>query len=440
MASGSAHVLKPAIAFLVIGRLTSATPADWPQWRGPVGTGVALDANPPVEWSETKNVRWKKAIPGMGHSTPVIANGRIFLTTAVAVGGAVTPVFDNAPGSHDNQGVTHTHSFRVLAIDLAGAVVWDKEVARTFPHEGGHMTGSLASSSPVTDGDALYAFFGSRGLYCLSCADGTLRWKKDLGKLTTHHAHGEGASPALHGETLVVPWDQETGSCVFALDKKSGRELWKSPRDEITTWATPVIAMVRGVPQVILSATTRIRGYDLATGREIWQCGGMSRNVIATPVAADGKVFCGCSYDRRAMIAINLEGARGDITTTDHVLWSTNQRTPYVPSPLLYDGRLYFLAHYQGLLSCLNAATGERAAGPVRLNDIDDVYASLVGAAGRVYITDRTGMTVVVKHGRTLDELARNQLDDRFSASAAIVGRDLVLRGEKNLYCLREAP
>ena len=415
--------------------------ADWPQWRGPSGTGVAPEATPPIEWSETKNVRWKKAIPGMGHSTPVIAGGRIFLTTAVAVGEAVTPVFDNAPGSHDNQGVTHTHSFRVLAIDLAtGAVVWDKEVARTFPHEGGHMTGSLASNSPVTDGDAVYAFFGSRGLYCLSCADGTLRWKKDLGKLTTHHAHGEGASPR---STARRWWFRGIRNPAHASSRSTrnperncgslrATRSRRGPRPS-SPWCVECRRSSSAPPPASAATTWPPAGKS-------GQCGGMSRNVIATPVAADGKVFCGCSYDQRAMIGINLEGATGDITTTDHVLWSTNQRTPYVPSPLLYDGRLYFLAHYQGLLSCLNAATGERAAGPVRLNDIDDVYASLVGAAGRVYITDRTGLTVVVKHGRTLDELARNQLDDRFSASAAIVGRDLVLRGEKNLYCLREAP
>lgn len=412
---------------------------EWPQWRGPTGTGAAPEATPPLTWSESKNVRWKIPLAGRGHSSPVVAGGKIFLTLAVPVGDGVAPVFDNAPGTHDNVGVTHTHSFRVVAVDLAtGKVVWEREVARQFPHEGGHATGSLASNSPVTDGTSVYAFFGSRGLYCLDTADGSLRWKHDFGKLTTHHAHGEGASPVLHGGTLVVPWDQESGSRVVALDAATGRELWASPRDEITSWSTPVVAVIAGSPQVILSASQRIRGYDLASGRPIWECGGMSRNVIATPVAADGRVYCGCSYDRRAMIAIALEGASGDITATDHMLWSTNQRTPYVPSPLLYDGRLYFLSHYQGILSCLTGATGERAALPTRLNDLDDIYASPVGAAGRVYITDRSGLTVVVKHDSSLAELARNQLDDHFSASAALVGPDLLLRGEQHLYCLRE--
>lgn len=411
----------------------------WPAWRGPSATGVSPDAQPPIDWSEAKNIAWKIAAPGGGHSSPVIAGGRIFLMAAAPVGDAVPPVFDNAPGSHDNVGVTHTHEFFVTALDLAtGKMLWRTPVLRTFPHEGGHLTGSLVSNSPVTDGHCLWAFFGSRGLYCLSCEDGCVIWKKDLGRLTTHHAHGEGASPALHDNTLIVPWDQESGSRLFALDAFTGAERWSVDRDEITAWSTPVIARPTptGAPQVIVSATRRIRGYDLATGRVIWECGGMSRNVIASPVADDGIVCCGCSYDSRAMIAIKLDGAQGDITGASQVLWSTNQRTPYVPSPLLYDGKLYFLSHYQGLLSCRAAATGETVAGPVRLQGINNVYSSPVGAVGRVYITDRTGDTLVLDHG-TLRELARNHLDDSFSASAALAGKSMILRGEKWVYCVR---
>jgi outer membrane protein assembly factor BamB len=436
MKPGLTHFLS-GVAIAWVGLLTAN--ADWPQWRGPSGTGAAPQASPPLTWSETQNVRWKLPLAGRGHSSPVVARGRVFLTMAVPVGDAAPPVFDNAPGSHDNLGVTHTHSFRALAVDLAtGQVAWEREVARSFPHEGGHATGSLASPSPVTDGSAVYVFFGSRGLYCLDAQDGSIRWQRHFGQLTTHHAHGEGASPALHDGVLVVPWDQENNSRVFALEAATGRELWSSARDEITSWSTPVVTLVGGKPQAILSATQRIRGYDLATGTPIWECGGMSRNVIASPVAADGRVYCGCSYDRRTFIALSLEGATGDLTSSDHVLWTTNQRTPYVPSPLLYDGRLYFLSHYQGILSCLQATTGARAALPIRLNDLHDIYASPVGAAGRVYITDRSGVTVVVKHDESLAELARNTLDDRFSASAALVGPDLLLRGERHLYCLRE--
>jgi outer membrane protein assembly factor BamB len=420
---------------------TMAADLPWPNWRGPSATGVSPDAQPPVEWSETKNIAWKVAAPGGGHSSPIIADGKIFLCAEVPVGTAVAPVFDNAPGSHDNVGVDRTHEFFVTALDLAtGKTLWRTAVAKTFPHEGGHQTGSLASNSPTTDGVHVWAFFGSRGLYCLSCKDGKIVWKKDLGVLTTHHAHGEGASPTLHEGTLIVPWDQETGSRVFALDALTGAERWSAARDEITTWATPIVT--RATPtsalQVIVPGTTRIRGYDLASGKVLWECRGMSRNVIASPVAADGIVCIGCSYDLKAMLAIKLEGAEGDITAKSNVLWSTNQRTPYVPSPLLYDGKVYFLGHYQGLLSARVAATGDRFAGPIRVEGINDVFASPVGAAGRIYITDRTGDTAVIARDASLQLLASNHLDDSFNASIALAGKSLVLRGEKFVYCVRE--
>ena len=419
----------------------SAADLPWPAWRGPSATGVSPDANPPVEWSESKNIAWKVPAPGSGHSSPVIAEGRIFLCAEVPVGAPVPPVYDNAPGSHDNVGVDRTHEFFVTALDLAtGKTLWRTSVAKTFPHEGGHQTGSLASNSPVTDGEHVWAFFGSRGLYCLSCKDGQVVWKKDLGKLTTHHAHGEGASPSLHKGTLIVPMDQETGSRVYALEAATGKEIWSAERNEITTWATPIVT--RATPssplQVIVPGTTRIRGYDLATGRVLWECRGMSRNVIASPVAADGIVCVGCSYDLKAMLAIKLEGAEGDITAKPNVLWSTNQRTPYVPSPLLYDGKVYFLGHYQGLLSARFAATGERFAGPIRLEGINDIFSSPVGAAGRIYITDRTGDTAVLAHEASLTQLASNHLDDSFSASMALAGKFIILRGEKSVYCIRE--
>jgi len=420
---------------------SQAADLPWANWRGPSATGVSPDAQPAVEWSETKNIAWKVRAPGGGHSSPIIANGRIFLSAEIPNGKAVAPVFDEAPGSHDNVGVDRSHEFFVTALDLAsGTPLWRTVVTQTFPHEGGHQTGSLASNSPITDGKYVWAFFGSRGLYCLSCEDGRVLWKKDLGLLTTHHAHGEGASPALYEGTLIVPWDQEKGSRVFALDALTGTERWSAERDEITTWATPIVtrATPASAPQIIVGGSSRVRGYDLATGRILWECSGMSRNVIASPVAADGIVCIGCSYDLKAMLAIKLEGAEGDITTKSNVLWSTNQRTPYVPSPLLYDDRVYFLGHYQGLLSCRFVATGERFAGPIRLENINDVFASPVGAAGRVYITDRNGDTVVFAHDATLRQLASNHLDDSFSASAALAGKSLILRGERWVYCIKE--
>jgi outer membrane protein assembly factor BamB len=242
----------------------------------------------------------------------------------------------------------------------------------------------------------------------------------------------------LSKDTLIVNWDHEGSSFLVALDKRTGQERWKVKRNEVTSWATPIIVSHAGKTQVIVSGTSRVRGYDLANGKVLWECGGLSSNIVASPVAADGMVFAGSSYDTRALVAIRLDGAKGDITGTNRVAWSRNRSTPYVPSPLLYGDALYFLGHYQGVLTRVNAKTGEDRPGTFRLAGIQDVYASPVGAAGRVYITDRDGTTLVLSHAEKPKVLAENQLDDTFNASAAIAGRELFLRGERWLYCLAE--
>ena len=225
---------------------------------------------------------------------------------------------------------------------------------------------------------------------------------------------------------------------MVAFDKRSGRRRWTVERDEPTSWATPIVVEHGGRRQVVVSGTRRVRGYDLADGRVVWECGGLSANVVASPVAGDGMVFAGSSYDTRALLAIRLDGARGDLTGGDRVAWRRDRGTPYVPSPLLYRGALYFLTHYQGVLTRVEAATGRDRPGAFRLSGIGDVYASPVAAAGRVYVTDRAGATLVLADGDRPEVLALNRLDDRFSASAALAGRELYLRGERRLYCLAE--
>ena len=412
--------------------------AHWPQWRGPLGTGVAPLADPPVTWSESENFRWKVALPGVGHSSPIVWGDRIFVTSAEPYGEALAPQPDTAPGAHDNVLVTHRHQYLVLAFRRSdGELLWQKTVHRELPQEGGHYTGSQASHSPVTDGEHLFAYFGSAGLFALRL-DGELVWQQDLGQMATRHGHGEGSSPALHGDTLIVNWDHEGPSALIALEKQSGEERWRVSRDEVTSWATPIIVEQAGRWQVIVSGTHRVRGHDLATGKTLWECGGLSRNIVASPVAADGMVYVGSSYDTRAMLAIRLDGATGDVTGSPHVVWSRTSGTPYVPSPLLYDDSLYFLRHYQGILTRVHAQSGVAPHGPIRLGSIGNVYASPVGASNRVYITDRDGTTEVIQHGDVPRTLAVNRLDDRFSASAAVAGKELFLRGEKFLYCLAD--
>ncbi len=408
----------------------------WAQWRGPLSTGVAPHGDPPIEWAEGKNVRWKVAIPGRGHSTPVVWGDRIFLTTAIPFGDVLEPRHMHAHGAHDNVPARRRQKFVVLAVDRRnGSILWQTTVRTARPHAGTHETGSWASNSPVTDGEHVYASFGSGGIYCLDFG-GELVWKVELGDMQVKHDHGEGSSPALHGDTLVVNWDHEGQSFVIALDKRTGKERWKVSRDEGTSWSTPLIVEHEGKQQVIIAATKRVRAYDLEDGNLIWECSGLSGNVCATPVSGGGFVYVANSYEARAMLAIRLSKAMGDITGTDAVAWMRDRYTPYVPSPLLYGDMLYYLKHYQGYLTCVNAKTGKTLLGPERLPGIGNVYASLVGAADRVYIVSLNGNAVVLERGAKFKVLARNHLDDSFAASPAIVGKEMFLRGERNLFCI----
>ncbi len=433
--------LLATVAFATDGPGRGVADTNWPHWRGPFGTGEAPDADPPVEWSDERNIRWKARLSGKGHSTPIVWGDRIFVTTAVPYGESLPPRYSTAPGTHDGVPVTQRHEFVVLAVDRRdGSVLWQRTVHRKLPHEGAHYTASLASNSAVTDGEHVYAFFGSHGLYCLDF-DGELVWKKDdFGEMQTKHGHGESASPVLAGDSLIINWDHDGPCYVLALDKRTGRQRWKVDRPEETSWSSPIVVEHEGRPQLIVSGTNRLRGYDPTTGRVIWQCAGLSSNIVASPVAARGMVFAGSSYEKRALLAVRLSGAAGDITGTDRVVWSRSRGTPYVPSPLLYGDSLYFLTHYQGILSRVHAATGEDRPGAIRLAGLGNIYASPVGAGGRVYITDLDGATIVLSHEDTPRVLAVNRLNDGFAASAAVVGRELFLRGQRYLYCIVAEP
>ena len=437
-------LLSLLITLFALSSLAFSAPEEtlnqWHQWRGPLSTGVAPRSNPPLHWSETKNIRWKTEIPGKGHSTPAIWGNRVFLTTAIPYGPTQAPMGHDRHGDHDNFRSIRRQRFQVLAIDRnKGSIVWTKTVANEQPHEGAHVTGSWASASPITDGKRIFAFFGSRGLYCLDW-NGGLLWKKNFGDMHSKHGHGEGASPVLYRETLVINWDHEGSSFIVALDKRTGHEKWRVKRDEVTSWSTPIVVHHKGPPQVIVSATGRVRGYDLNTGKEIWACGGLSHNVVASPVFADGVLYVGSSYEKRVMMAIKIEGAQGDISNTSHILWRRQHDTPYVPSPILTGEQVCFHRHLSGVMTCADRFSGETIWGPLKLPGLRRVFASPVGAAGRIYSVSREGKAVVLERGPHRKVLAQNKLDDSFTASPSIVGDELYLRGEKNLYCIAKTP
>ena len=419
---------------------SSHSAGNWPQWRGPQATGVAPQGNPPTQWSETKNVVWKVEIPGVGSSTPIVWQDRIFLLTAVETDRVSETVA--APDKQPKRpfGIVfpnRVHQFVVLCLDRAtGKTLWQQVATELVPHEGHHPDNDFASASPVTDGRHLYVSFGSRGVYCYDL-DGKQVWSRDLGDMQTRLSFGEGASPALHGDTLVVPWDHDGPSFIAALDAATGEVRWKKERDEQSAWATPLIVERENRTQVITNASNLVRSYDLKTGELLWQCGGQVGNVTPSPVAGEELVFCMSGYRGSALYAIPLN-ATGDLTGTNKIAWKQDRGTPYIPSPLLYDGRLYFTQSNDGILTCLDAQTGKAIIERTRLPGIARIYASPVGAAGRVYITSRDGTTLVIRHGDAFEVLATNKLDDDIDASPAIAGQQMFLRGKRFLYCLAE--
>ena len=449
-----------------LGSSAASSEQNWPQWRGPLAIGIAPNANPPTTWSETEHIRWKVKIPGRGSATPIIWDNRIFVETAIPTGRqegaaagptptrAETPeAGPNRPAGQPPQGrgsggrggggfqapkPTEVYQFVVLCLDRAtGKELWRQVAREEVPHEGHHRTdGTFASSSPVTDGERVYAYFGSRGVHCYDF-EGKLQWSRDLGKMNIVMSFGEGCSPALAGETLIVNWDHQGDSCIYGLDKRTGKTLWKQARDEKTSWATPLVVEQDGKTQVVVCASGKIRSYDPATGKVIWECAGLTRNVIPSPVVGQGLLFATSGYQGNALLALRLDRT-GDLTGSDAIVWSYRQNTPYVPSPLFYEGRLYFFANNNATLSCLEAKTGRVLFSGEKLAQLQGVYASPVAAAGRIYVVGRNGATAVLKASDKLEVLATNQLNEQTDASPVLVGKELFLRGRDYLYCVGE--
>lgn len=428
------------VAFILLSSVPAAQQADasrfWAQWRGPHATGVSSTANPPLEWSETKNIKWKVEIPGRGSSSPIVWGDRVFVMTAVPVG--VQGEAQHAPrGGLQPRGL---HRFVVLAIDRkTGRTLWERVASEQEPHEAAHTdNGTWASGSPITDGQMVFAYFESFGLYAYDM-NGKLLWQKDLGDKRMRNQFGEGSTPALHGNSLVIVWDHLNGkSFIVALDKRDGKELWRVPREEIDTWATPLIIEVNGRPQVIVPAMRRNRSYDLENGHVVWESDGLTMNPIPSPVYGDGMVFLMSGFQGNDLKAIRVADAKGNIDGTSAVVWSLDRDTPYVPSPVLTDGILYFLKTNSGILSAFDAKSGKPHFQNQRLDSVPNVFASPVAARGRVYIPGREGTTLVIRSGPTFEVLAKNILDDGFDASPALVDNEIFLRGNKYLYCIGE--
>ncbi|HET6325190.1 MAG TPA: PQQ-binding-like beta-propeller repeat protein [Planctomycetaceae bacterium] len=395
---------------------------NWAHWRGPTGNGIAINASPPIEWSDTKNVKWKVEVPGQGLSSPIVWENRVFVTSAVPLSGDVTRGLPNL-------------EFKVFCYDRQnGKLLWQKTATVATPHQKTHETNGFASASPCTDGEHIYAHFGSRGLFCYSM-NGDFVWKRDdFGKMDTLFGFGEGSSPTLEGDMILVPWDHKGPSALYALNKRTGETIWKATRQEPTCWATPLVVEHAGHKQVVMNGQKSVRSYDLATGKELWRCGGQTLRPIASPVAINDLVIVGSGYQGAFLGAFHLDGT-GDIQGTNKVVWELSHDTPDVASPLLSSGRLYFHKAKTGLLSCVDAATGKPHYFGRRIG-LDNTYASPVAAGGHIYLTARSGTTAVIDDADDLKVVATNKLDETIGATPAPVDHELFIRGDKHLFCI----
>ena len=412
-----------ALVSLVWMSLNPLVLADnWGHWRGPTGNGIALNATPPTKWSATQNVKWKAEVPGRSSGSPVIWDDSVFVVSAVPTG--------------KMNGRLPNLDFKLFCFDRkSGKSLWQQTAVTATPHEETHSTNGFASASPCTDGKHVYAHFGSRGLYCYTM-DGKQVWKRDdFGAMQTRNTFGEGSSPTLEGEKILVPWDHEGASALYALDKLTGKTIWKTPREEPTCWATPLVAEFAGKKQIIMNGQSFARSYDLETGKELWRCTGQTERPVASAVADKDLAFVGSGHKGAFLGAFRMDG-RGDLKGTNKVAWTIDRDTPDIGSPILSSGRLYFYKGKSGQLSCVDAATGKPYYMGSRIPGVDSTYASPVAAGGYVFLTGRNGTTVVIKDANELSIVETNSVGEPVDATPAPAGKELFLRGEKHLFCI----
>lgn len=412
----------------------------WPHWRGPLANGTAPNAQPPLNWDgeSGKNIKWKVPLTGRGSATPIVWKNQIFIVSAEKTDRLAKPeeIPSVKPGiQRMTNPPKHFYRFLVTSYDrITGKQQWQKVATEAVPHEGHHETHSYAAGSPTTDGKHLFVSFGSFGIYCFDF-DGDLLWEQQLGRLTTRRGWGEAVTPVYHEGSLLLNWDQEMDSALYCLNALTGTVRWKADRDEVTTWTTPVIAEHEGKTHVVLNGTKRIRSHDLANGKVLWSCAGMTVNAIPTAVRHQDSMILMSGYQGSHAVSIPLNST-GDLGSEGSVNWRYQTGTPYVPSPIVVNHQVYFTAGNNNILTILNAETGKPVVSNHRLNGTRQFYSSPLFAAGRLYFTDRDGVTLVIEPGTSIKTLANNKLGDGVDASLVAVGKQLIIRGEKFLYCV----
>jgi outer membrane protein assembly factor BamB len=418
-----------------------AQTSNWAGWRGNDGSGISREINLPTEWSNIKNIKWKTPIIGRGHSSPIVWGSRVFLTTSIegpVIPGAqaVRHVNKGQEWLHpDSVGADHRYTLMIVCVDAdTGKLLWEKVVYEGRVFDNRHRKNTYASPTPVTDGKYVYLSFETEGLYCFDF-NGRQIWKSSLGNIAKG-GMGYGTSPVLFEKLLILQCDQEygEGSFIGAVDKTTGKEVWRVARTNRRSWATPLLVKANGRTELVASGAESVIAYDPATGKELWRAPGVVSNPIPSPVVGHGLVYVTAGSQEKRAIAIQLGGS-GDLTNTANIIWQYDKGTAYVPSPIFYGDYLYLLSD-AGVITALEAKTGivkYQARPPIPAK----FTASLVAYEGKLLMVSEDGEAFVMRLGpETAEVIAVNSIAEPVFASPAISRGRIYLRGDKNLYCI----
>ncbi|HWT02016.1 MAG TPA: PQQ-binding-like beta-propeller repeat protein [Pyrinomonadaceae bacterium] len=425
---------------------------NWPQFRGPAAAGVVEGRATPVRWDAEKsvNIRWKVPIPGLAHSSPVVWGNKVFVTTAVSVNPKEETRFglygDVAPVKEESK-----HTWKVYCLDKqTGKILWERTAYEGVPKVKRHPKATHASSTPAVDGKHIVALFGSEGLYCYDL-NGKLIWKQDLGVLDAgwfydpDYQWEHASSPIIYKNLVIVQADVQKDSYLAAYDIKTGKQVWKTPREEIPSWATPTVYEGKTRAELITNGTKAIRGYDPAAGKELWRLSPNSEITTPTPFVAHDLIYVTSGYAPIQPIYAIRPGAAGDITlkegeeSNQFIAWSKKRGGPYMPTPIAYGDLLYVCSN-QGVMTAYNAKTGERVY-QQRLADRGGAFtASMVASDGKIYLSSEDGEVFVVKAGPKHELLSVNPMGEVLMATPAISDGMLIVRGIKHLFAIAESP
>ena len=428
------------------GAVFGQTGEHWPQFRGPEARGLAIGPNLPDHWSATENIAWKTEVPGRGWSSPIVWGNRLFLTTSVNRGDLEEPKKGLYFGGNRPDAPKVQQEHKVLCLDISsGKLLWEQSVHFGPPQGPIHIKNSFASETPVTDGERVYAYFGNLGLFCFD-VEGHPVWSRPFEPRPIRNSWGTAASPVLHGDHLYIVNDNDEESYLLCLEKRTGKEVWRTVRDEKSNWATPYIWQNKGRTEIVTPGSDKVRSYDLE-GKLLWWFTGMSKITIATPYESQGLLYVSAGYvndPKRPLYAIR-PGASGDIslapdqTSNAFIAWCQPTGAPYNPTTIVYDGLLYVL-YDRGMLSCFRPDTGEPVFERAKIPEGKHFTTSPWAYQGKIFCLNEDGITFVLRAGSKFELLHTNQLaeGDMCMATPAIVGDRLLLRTAKRIYCIRK--